>query len=215
MYRNLPRKFQGLNLDEAVIVQSNGALDVAQSELSYFHASQWTHYSGRGRYTDDYWYTADDDISNLKVQGAGRRWAYLPWTKEQEASCRPMKLRLRMSSQRDLKASKIKVGPKAKGKNLQVDGTIAQQSSGVKGDKKTKHQRNQAAQGRNHGLGAKDRDDMEEKEKEIDEDGECELYPLTSSMTYYYKAIVSSHRLVAICGPCTVLMAVVSCPLAY
>ncbi|KAF2785833.1 hypothetical protein K505DRAFT_205815, partial [Melanomma pulvis-pyrius CBS 109.77] len=48
MYRNLPRKFQTLNLDEAVIVQSNGALEVVQSELSYFHASQWTHYSGRG-----------------------------------------------------------------------------------------------------------------------------------------------------------------------
>jgi len=98
MYHNLPLKFHRINNDELIVVHSNGALEVAHKDFAYFHDSQWTHYSGRGGYVHDWWYTADDNIENLKVQGAGRRWAYLPWTMDQEVSCRPRKLRLRMST---------------------------------------------------------------------------------------------------------------------
>jgi hypothetical protein len=99
MYNNLPRKFQSVNENEVIIVRSTGALEVVQTDVAYFHDSQWTHYDGRGGRIHDWWYTADDDIDKLKVQGIGRRWTYLPWTKEQEVSCRPMRLRLRMNTE--------------------------------------------------------------------------------------------------------------------
>jgi hypothetical protein len=33
-----------------------------------------------------------EDPENTKYEGAGRRWSYLPWTKEQRASCQPTKI---------------------------------------------------------------------------------------------------------------------------
>jgi hypothetical protein len=33
-----------------------------------------------------------EDIEGTKFEGAGRRWSYLPWTKEQHASCQPTKI---------------------------------------------------------------------------------------------------------------------------
>jgi len=52
----------------------------------FLHASQWTHYDGNGVYRDDEGYVLDDRAP--KQQASSRRWSYLPWTSEQEESCR-------------------------------------------------------------------------------------------------------------------------------
>ena len=127
MYRNLPRKFHRVNDDEIVVVHSNGALEIVHADFAYFHDSQWTHYSGRGGYVHDWWYTADEDIENLKVQGVGRRWAYLPWTMEQEVSCRPMRLRLRMSTEPPDTIPKARNGPYAKSSDSPVGINVGQE----------------------------------------------------------------------------------------
>jgi hypothetical protein len=88
---NLPRKFEHIDDDEMLVVQSTGAITVEKMEMYYFHSSQFTHYSGHGGYVDDRWYDADP-TAEPKFQGKGRRWAYLPWTTEQEHSCRPFML---------------------------------------------------------------------------------------------------------------------------
>lgn len=75
-------------------MHSTGALEVTDREGLYFHASQWTHHSGTGEFVDDEKYDADPD-AGTKVQGKGRRWAYLPWTREQEESCRGFTVRMR------------------------------------------------------------------------------------------------------------------------
>lgn len=70
---------------EVVVVHSNGALKVEQREIFFQHASQWTHYDGRGGYTDD-----RDIVGELgapKDQRVGRRWSWLPWTGGMEGSC--------------------------------------------------------------------------------------------------------------------------------
>ncbi|KAF2867954.1 hypothetical protein BDV95DRAFT_501882 [Massariosphaeria phaeospora] len=96
-YRMLPLKFHSVNveLDEVVVVDSTGALLVEKLEMFYFHDSQWSHYDGVGRQTDDKWYNGDPDAPK-KYQGAGRRWSYIPWTTEQEASCMPRMIKLRL-----------------------------------------------------------------------------------------------------------------------
>ena len=105
-YHNLPWNFEAIDSDETIVVHSTGALKPTKLEDLYYHASQWTHYNGRGRYTDDFWYDADpaaffpDTGSDAepKVQGRGRRWAYLPWTEEQEVSCRPIKIYINLTN---------------------------------------------------------------------------------------------------------------------
>ncbi|KAH7126940.1 hypothetical protein B0J11DRAFT_432719 [Dendryphion nanum] len=95
-YHHLPKKFQSIGPRESIVIRSTGKIDVlntTETEKLYFHASQWTHYSGTGRYQDDATYCADLDVAR-KSQGPGRRWAYLPWTKEQEESCAPFKIRI-------------------------------------------------------------------------------------------------------------------------
>lgn len=67
-------------------MQSNGALTVERSAAYYVHPSQWTHYTGHGHYRlDD---VRKMNVMKTKFQGPGRRWSYLPWTEEQEQSCR-------------------------------------------------------------------------------------------------------------------------------
>lgn len=69
-----------------VVVYSNGALVVEPRGSQSMHPSQWTHFDGRGRYRND-----DPRLPNealLKQQGPGRRWSYLPWTEEQEDTCK-------------------------------------------------------------------------------------------------------------------------------
>ncbi|CAE7206375.1 hypothetical protein P3342_011407 [Pyrenophora teres f. teres] len=90
---HLPRKFHSVNHDaeelanvEAVIVHSDGALKVERRENMFMHDSQWTHYDGYGEYRDDEHYVMDDRAP--KQQGRSRRWSYLPWTNEQDESCR-------------------------------------------------------------------------------------------------------------------------------
>ncbi|KAH9868633.1 hypothetical protein J1614_007705 [Plenodomus biglobosus] len=90
---HLPAKFHFVRHDaevreevEVVVVQSNGALTVERSATYYVHPSQWTHYTGNGGYQlDD---IRKMNVIETKFQGPGRRWSYLPWTEEQEQSCR-------------------------------------------------------------------------------------------------------------------------------
>lgn len=65
-----------------------------EGEPFYHHSSQWTHFDGYGGYQDDYWYNADPDAPT-KYQSKGRRWSYLPWTREQESSCKTFKVKLK------------------------------------------------------------------------------------------------------------------------
>ncbi|KAF2709522.1 hypothetical protein K504DRAFT_476808 [Pleomassaria siparia CBS 279.74] len=95
-YHALPGKYQAVSDDEVIVVHSSGALEVVPSKELYFHESQWTHFNGRGEYVDDYWYDCNPDV--MKTQGIGRLWSHLPWTKAQEVSCRPLRLKLRLSS---------------------------------------------------------------------------------------------------------------------
>lgn len=89
---HLPPKFHGLKLTEAdqevqvVVVHSDGALKIGPREDFFQHASQWTHCDGLGGYQDNA--NVVGDFTALKDQSIGRRWSYLPWTKEQEESCR-------------------------------------------------------------------------------------------------------------------------------
>ncbi|KAF2819977.1 hypothetical protein CC86DRAFT_398232 [Ophiobolus disseminans] len=89
---HLPPKFHDLKLTgsddevQAVVVHSDGALKVEPREEFFQHASQWTHYDGVGGYRDDANLVGSFDAQ--KDQSIGRRWSYLPWTKEQEESCR-------------------------------------------------------------------------------------------------------------------------------
>jgi hypothetical protein len=69
MYANLPTKFAKVAErlhGWSIAVDHNGTLRV--QELS--------------------------DPDNTRFEGAGRRWSYLPWTKEQDASCQPIKIKL-------------------------------------------------------------------------------------------------------------------------
>lgn len=89
-----------------VVVHSNGALVVEPRGPLSMHSSQWTHFDGHGRYRND-----DPRLSNEalpKQQGSGRRWSYLPWTEEQEDTC---KARL---------VVKLKVGAGAKAKEKRL-----------------------------------------------------------------------------------------------
>jgi hypothetical protein len=90
---HLPRKFHDLRtsadeLEEArvVVVHSNGALKIEPREDFFMHESQWTHFNGQGGYVADVRYVPD--FGAPKDQATGRRWSYIPWTREMEESCR-------------------------------------------------------------------------------------------------------------------------------
>ncbi|PSN63217.1 hypothetical protein BS50DRAFT_500528 [Corynespora cassiicola Philippines] len=94
---HLPRKFHGVDpqaTGEVVVVHSNGALRVEDRWPYFMHRGQWSHFNGRGEYVEDAWYDADPAVP--KEQGPGRRWAHVPWTREQEESCEPRVVRLRI-----------------------------------------------------------------------------------------------------------------------
>ncbi|RMZ72257.1 hypothetical protein GMOD_00007269 [Pyrenophora seminiperda CCB06] len=101
---HLPRMFHSVKHDvespelvEAVIVHSNGALKVERREEMFLDESQWTHYDGNGESRDDEHYVPDDRAP--KQQGSSRRWSYLPWTSEQEESCKLL-IRLKINLKR-------------------------------------------------------------------------------------------------------------------
>ncbi|KAI8937691.1 hypothetical protein NX059_005392 [Plenodomus lindquistii] len=90
---HLPPKFHFVNHDpvmveeaQIVVVHSNGALTIELRGPFFMHASQWTHFNGCGGYQLDALQSFDETAP--KQQGPGRRWSYLPWTEEQEKSCR-------------------------------------------------------------------------------------------------------------------------------
>ncbi|KAF2132411.1 hypothetical protein P153DRAFT_429552 [Dothidotthia symphoricarpi CBS 119687] len=104
---HLPRRFHSVQFTpfvtddgsehpaEVVVVHSNGMLTVETREDFFYrsHPSQWTHFNGYGGYRNDDPYVCD--MTAPKDQGKGRRWSYVPWTREQEESCRPATLKLK------------------------------------------------------------------------------------------------------------------------
>jgi hypothetical protein len=99
-YPNLPSKFHNLRTsapahedDQVVIVRSDGRLAIELRENYFQHSSQWTHFDGKGQYTDDRIYVPH--MNAPKDQVRGRRWSYLPWTRDMEESCK-QKLYIRL-----------------------------------------------------------------------------------------------------------------------
>jgi hypothetical protein len=71
-------------------VHSSGALKVESRENMFMHESQITHFDGTGGYVLDAVHSYDERAP--KQQGPGRRWSYVPWTREQEESYGKKKL---------------------------------------------------------------------------------------------------------------------------
>ncbi|KAJ4374198.1 hypothetical protein N0V83_002939 [Neocucurbitaria cava] len=117
---HLPRKFHSVNHSasdpsdvEVVVIHSDGALKVELRENLFMHPSQWTHFDGYGGYRLDEPQIVDERAP--KEQGPGRRWSYLPWTKEQEESCEPFKLDLRpLAKRKSAEAADTMLGPRKK-----------------------------------------------------------------------------------------------------
>ena len=106
---HLPRKFHAVDYAatitdkvEVVIVNSNGALTVELRNRYFVHESQWVHYDGNGGYRLDEPQIVDQTVP--KEQGPGRRWSYLPFTKEQEESCAPLRIDLRFPAMKKVRA---------------------------------------------------------------------------------------------------------------
>lgn len=79
-------------------MHSDGSLKVEPRENYFMHTGQWTHFDGYGGYRLDERQVVDEAAP--KQQGRGRRWSYLPWTREQEESCRPFMIDLRPLARR-------------------------------------------------------------------------------------------------------------------
>jgi hypothetical protein len=75
-------------------VHSNGALKVENRENMFMHESQITHFDGTGGYVFDAVHSYDERAP--KQQGPGRRWSYVPWTREQEDSYAKKKLLVKL-----------------------------------------------------------------------------------------------------------------------
>lgn len=84
---------------EVVVVEANGGLKV-EPRARFTQPSQFTRFDGYGRRRIDGPQSVHSIMS--KGQGPGRRWSYLPWTREQEQSCKqeeqqqPTKLYLKL-----------------------------------------------------------------------------------------------------------------------
>ncbi len=97
---------------EVAVVRSDGKIAVEPRDQFFMHESQWTHFDGYGEYRLDEPQIVDETAP--KEQGPGRRWSYLPWTKEQEKSCAPMMIDLRPLFKRNREAkTEFSVGQKA------------------------------------------------------------------------------------------------------
>ncbi|KAF2817232.1 uncharacterized protein BDZ99DRAFT_363759, partial [Mytilinidion resinicola] len=83
--RNLPKKFQVLGKSEVLVVHSSGSLRVESKDYYYGYHRQMMRVDGTGERVVDENYDASQQ---LRFEGAGRRWCHLPWTPEQEESCR-------------------------------------------------------------------------------------------------------------------------------
>jgi hypothetical protein len=99
---HLPEKFcyanyaAGVLKDfEAVVVHDNGAIKVERGEDVFELLGLRTYFDGTGVCREDAAFDVDGRV--LNQQGPGRRWSYLPWTGEQEESCKPPKLVLKLS----------------------------------------------------------------------------------------------------------------------
>ncbi|CBX94821.1 hypothetical protein LEMA_P118240.1 [Plenodomus lingam JN3] len=99
-HTHLPVKFHSVNHApsatheaQVVVVHSTGALTIEPRAPFFMHASQWTHFNGRGGYEVDALQNFEEGAP--RQQGPGRRWSYLPWTEEQAESCR-MELLVRL-----------------------------------------------------------------------------------------------------------------------
>jgi hypothetical protein len=84
-----------------VAVNSSGRLAIETRGDFFLYESQWTHYTGHGGYRADVRY--EPDMSCPKDQSRGRRWSWVPWTREMEESCRlVVKLKIRVPEKKKL-----------------------------------------------------------------------------------------------------------------
>lgn len=97
---HLPKTFHGVNHAamipadaEVVVVQSNGALTVKKLEHVSMDPKFQMRFDGYGNHRPG---ERDHGTHSKRpsMQGKGRKWSYLPWTEEQEKSCRPIRLKL-------------------------------------------------------------------------------------------------------------------------
>jgi hypothetical protein len=79
---------------EAVVVHDNGVIKVERGEDLFELLGQRTYFDGTGVCREDAVYDVDCRVP--KQQGPGRRWSYLPWMSEQEESCKPPKLIIKL-----------------------------------------------------------------------------------------------------------------------
>ncbi|CAN9294849.1 unnamed protein product [Alternaria alternata] len=94
---HLPSKFRSINHDaefpedvQVVVVHSDVALIVERKDEMHKHHIKWTLSDGKTENGDDSGYDVVSD--SLKQQGPARRWTYVPWTSEQDESCKRLSL---------------------------------------------------------------------------------------------------------------------------
>ena len=106
-------------------MHSDGALTIERKDEMPKHHIKWTLSDGKTENGGDSGY---DAVSNsLNQQGPARRWTYVPWTSEQDESCKCLSL-----------VVKLKVNNKRKYETTREDETtgIAHKTEDKKPDKK-------------------------------------------------------------------------------
>ncbi|KAF2279536.1 uncharacterized protein EI97DRAFT_179060 [Westerdykella ornata] len=94
-YGLLPKKFWCIDKGHVIAVHPSGALHVDHIDAFCHDRRQWTRLNGRGEYVADQRYGSHLPMGP-KLEGMARKWAWLPWTREQEVSCEPFKLRIKL-----------------------------------------------------------------------------------------------------------------------
>ena len=103
---HLPRKFHNVDYSaaitdraEVVVVHSDGALTVEAKDHFFGYSSPFASINGNGRsHLED-----RETLRKTAVLGLSRRWSFLPFTKEQEKSCAPLKIDLRSLAVKKMK----------------------------------------------------------------------------------------------------------------
>ncbi|CAN9296261.1 unnamed protein product [Alternaria alternata] len=127
MRLGLPRTEKGALCEDVqvVVVHSDGALTIERKDEMPKHHIKWTLSDGKTENGGDSGY---DAVSNsLNQQGPARRWTYVPWTSEQDESCKRLSL-----------VVKLKVNHKRKYETTREDETtgIAHKTEDKKPNKK-------------------------------------------------------------------------------
>lgn len=101
---HLPKKFRcvdhtasSTDTAEVVVVHADGTLSVMLEDQFLEQKIQQLRLDYPGHATGIV--STATRYKMLKPQGPGKRWSYIPWTKKQEESCQPLKLKLRSMKQ--------------------------------------------------------------------------------------------------------------------